>query len=158
MSYNTSYSELGVLMPDQSSFSLGLVLTYALPKEPVEIAPGGISIQSPYLPHPVTASLYFYDSGGNDYMEFLLPFGTGQKASINVNVYVDFGYYPIPFQNTNGTFSFVAGDGNPADTNFYNGTGIPIVPEPNTFIVMAFGLVALAGYSCWRRKQVAAVR
>jgi hypothetical protein len=160
-SYNTPSPETGVLSTDQSinpatgnPYNLGLVLTYALPQS---VGLGGISIQSPDLSNPVTASLYFYDIGSNGFMEFLLPFGTGQDASIPKNVYVDFLDYPVPFQETNGKFTFVAGDGTNAGSNFYNGTGIPIVPEPNTFIVMAFGLAALVGYSCWRRKQVVAV-
>jgi len=149
-----TYTEKGSLAPDQSgNFPIGTkVLTYALPET---VGTGGLNILSPF-PETITGNLYFYDDLNGGHMEFLLPLGTGQLASTGV---VDFNNYsPLPPQNTNGTFSFVAGDGNRADTNFYNGTGITIVPEPNTFIVMAFGLAALVGYSCWSRKQVVAVR
>lgn len=146
--YNTPYSELGVLMPDQSPFNLGDVLTYALPEL---VGTGGLNILSPVFPPTITGNLYFY----GDMMEFLLPLGTEQLASTGV---VDFVYSPLPPQNTDGKFTYTAGSGDPSTTDFYYGTGIPIVPEPNTFIVMGFGLAALLGYSCWRRKQVAAVR
>lgn len=149
MSYNPAYSEQGVLLPDQSPFNLGSVLTYALPET---VGAGGLNILSPNFPNPITANLYFYNSGSVGDMEFLLPLGTGQLASTGV---VDFNYSPVPYQSTDGTFTFTAGNGDPSQTDFYKGTGILIVPEPNTFIVMAFGLAALLGYSCWRRKQVA---
>ena len=55
--------------------------------------------------------------------------------------------------NSNGVASFVAGNGNPSTTNFYNVGGFAVVPEPSSFALMGIAGLAGAGYSLSRRRR-----
>jgi len=144
-----SFMETGSLMADQSSFNLGKVLTYALPEL---VGPGGVNILDPNT-MAISDNLFFYNNAANtfSYMEYMSQVGGGQLADTGV---VDFGIsQPQVPELANGTFSFVAGNGDPLYTNFYNGISSP-TPEPATLTLLGICIAGMAGYG-WRKRKPA---
>ena len=96
------------------------------------------------------------DGSGNPMVKEMQFYSTdtweGLKADTGFPTTWSSANYEVgPTENANETFQFVAGDGEPSDTNFYN--GISGVPEPSRLIALlgcaGMGLIGLV----WRRKQ-----
>ena len=129
----STYSETGFLAADQSGFLSSPVLTYALPEF---VGPGGVNIVDSM--DNIQHNLFFYSGASFSYMEY--------TSAPNVT---NFGYKGAT--ESGGTFTFLAGNGDPSQSDFYVGSyGIP---EPGSVIMLGLGLAGLVGYSWRRRKQ-----
>lgn len=139
-----TYAESGFLAPDQSGAFMGAnVLTYALP---AFVGGGGLNVLD--LSGAISDNLYFYAGTNNSFMEYTSQAGGRDLADTGVT---DFGYNGAT-ETANDTFSFVAGSGDPATTNFYNGiSSSGAVPEPGTYALL--GSLGLTGAALLRRRR-----
>jgi len=93
---------------------------------------------------------FFNDANGGGHMAYY-SLGIGpNKADTVTNFSMFSNIFAGPTENVDGSFTYVAGNGDPAETNFYNGISTAETPEPGTIAPLAGALLAIG--AALRRK------
>ncbi|WP_294540585.1 PEPxxWA-CTERM sorting domain-containing protein [uncultured Rhodoblastus sp.] len=142
--YGPVVNDPGFLAADPTNTFTGNVLTYALPEI---INAGGVNILD--VSGAISDNLLFYNAGSHGYLIFTSLPGGGALADTGI---LNLGYNGA-VENPNETFRYLAGNGDPSSTNFYN--GVSGVPEPSTWAMMLVGFAGF-GFAAHRRSVKAA--
>jgi hypothetical protein len=153
--FNASTGGYGPTVNDPGFLSGGF-LTYALPEQ-VGLGDVGIGGDS-----GVSDGLRFQtDGNGNYFMQYYSDAGgTGGLADTGFPTDFNFAFVGTNEggqENGFQAFTYVAGNGDPASTNFYH--GVSDVPEASTWAMMVLGFagLGLAGYRARSRSTALAV-
>lgn len=122
-------------------------LSYLLP-QPVSV--GAVEIHDS---SGLSDILNFMQSGGSYYLQFLS--GPGIELADSNTFPNGFSGQVVAFEDGLGNFTFAAGGGGPASTNFYNGfsgNGAGAVPEPSTWAMMLLGF-GMVGFGLRNRRK-----
>ena len=137
--FNSSTGTYGPVVNDPGFISGGF-LTYALP-EPV--GPGDVAVLEPTT-GALSDGLRFFNIGNQGFMAYFSDNTDGGTDLADTGFPANFAPV-VTITETgpegNNRFQYVAGSGNPATTNFYN--GISDVPEPTTMALLGGALFAL---------------
>jgi hypothetical protein len=141
-SYQVFSSSTGTYGPvvNDPGFISGGFLVYALPEQ---IGPGDVAVLEPTT-GALTDGLRFFNSGGQGFMIYFSDNTDGGTDLADTGFPSNFAAAATITETGpegNNGFRFVAGSGNPATTNFYN--GISDVPEPTTMALLGGALFAL---------------
>ena len=136
--YDPTVSDSGIM--------LNGFLSYLLP-EVVGLGDASIADPSQTCLSAATCSdglRFLQDSISNNYyMQFFSQSGGVDQADTGFPSDFSFGFVGAT-ENPDGTFHFVAGDGTPATTNFYNGVSNgESVPEPASIALFGAGILGL---------------
>jgi len=141
----------GPLTPSLGQIDGNGFLAYQLPEF---VVPGDLAIFEPTGEFVLSDGLRFLDGPNTSFMEYFsdpgddAPADTGFPSDFDVSNFI----FETGPEGDNG-FTYVAGSGDPATTNFYIGASDSPIPEPASLVLWA--LLAAIGLTAawWRCKR-----
>jgi len=157
--YGPPQNDPGMSVIDPTTVT-GRALQYQLPEM---VVAGDVGLGEPGVnctaaaPALCSDGLRFLNIGGTGFMRFYSDRNDPDTSDL-ADTGLPSNFAPLAFANEVGlegsnTFMYVAGSGDPANTNFYLGTSDVSVPEPATAVLVCIGLAGLVGYRSRRMKR-----